>query len=155
MGISFRRSLTALGLALAFLTVPMEADAQRRGDVWIGGELGDPSGIVVRPSYDNERRVYEFLAAWDLDKFFFLNVHRLQEKHLNDERTLHFFYGPGAFVGIESNPDDEAVVGISGRVGLGYGLENWRVYVAVTPRLSLVPDTDGQIGGALGVQFKL
>ncbi len=155
MGIALRRSLTAMGLAVAFLIVPPEVDAQRRGDVWIGGELGDPSGIVIRPAYDSERRVYEFLAAWDLDKFFFLNVHRLQETPLNDERTVHFFYGPGAFVGIQSNPDDEAVAGISGRLGVGYGVENWRVYLAVTPRLSLIPDTDGQIGGALGFQFKL
>ncbi len=155
MGIPYRRVLTAFGLAIAFLTVPTEADAQQRGDVWIGGELGDPSGLVIRPSYQQERRTWEFLAAWDLDKFFFLNVHRLQEVHLNDERTVHFFYGPGAFVGIESNPDDEAVAGISGRLGLGYGLENWRIYLAVTPRLSLIPDTDGQVGGALGVQFRL
>ena len=143
-------------LAGAFLVFTLgTSDARAQSTTWIGGEIGDPSGLVLRPDYDGGSSL-EFMAAWDLDEFFFLNVHRMSETPIQPGRPLYFMIGPGIFVGVQDQPTDEEVVfGVSGRVGLGFGGEGYRVYGAVTPRLSVVPDTDGQVGGSIGVLFRL
>lgn len=142
---TFRLGLFAL--TLTFLTL-----GTARAQTMIGGEIGDPSGLVVRPGSAPN---LEFLAAWDLDKFFFLNIHRMQDSAFEAGRPLKFMYGPGLFIGLRERSENEVVAGISGRLGLAYVTSGYRVYLAVTPRLSVIPDTHGDIGGALGVMFRL
>ncbi|MBO6574493.1 MAG: hypothetical protein JJ896_03680 [Rhodothermales bacterium] len=149
-----RSKILSFALGLIFLLSVGSTEVKAQSTTWIGGELGDPSGLVLRPDYDG-RGSLEFLAAWDLDEFFFLNVHRMIETPIEPNRPLYFMFGPGAFVGFEDNGDDEAILGISGRFGVGYGGRDYRIYLSVTPRLSLTPDTDGQVGGGLGVLFRL
>jgi len=132
------------------------AHAQRRpGAVGIGGQIGDPSGVTLT-IYNPQSMSYDFLVAWDTDDFFFLNAHGLFEQHLGGRGNLHFFYGPGAFIGFRdrgNEEDDEAVAGISGRVGLGVLFDRFEVYGQVTPRLALTPATDGEIGGGVGFRI--
>lgn len=146
------RKVVLLAMAMSLCYVLGEAQAQSR--TWIGGELGDPSGVVVRPSYEGKGSL-EFLAAWDLDEFFFLNVHRMIERPLERGRPMYVMFGPGAFVGLQDRGQTDVVLGVSGRFGIGYRDQDYRVYLAVTPRLSLSPGTDGQVGAALGVLFRI
>lgn len=142
-------------MALSMAWVLGSAQTRAQSTTWIGGEIGDPSGLVLRPDYVG-RTALEFHAAWDLDDFFFLNVHRMMETPIENGRPLYFMFGPGLFVGVEERAGDEEVIfGISGKFGIGYGGMGYRIYGAVTPRLSLIPDTDGQVGGAVGVLFRL
>lgn len=146
---------TALGLLCALFLWTAPVLAQRApGQIGIGAQIGDPSGVSII-KYNPRAYSYDFLAAWDNDDFIFLNVHLLREEHLNS-RNWHVFYGPGGFVGFYDNhPDDDVVAGISGRLGLGYIFDRWELYAQLTPRFSLTPATDGEMGGGLGVRFYL
>ncbi len=148
-----RRS-TALVLLAAFMCVTESATAQRSpGNVGIGLQVGDPSGVTLQ--FYDPGMSWDFLAAWDVDDFFFLNVHGLFARHLGQRQNLHFFYGPGGFVGFRDRPgdDDDVVVGISGTFGLGVLIERFEIYARVTPRLSVIPGTDGDVGAGLGVRY--
>ena len=142
-------------LTLALFS-PQDAHAQRApGDVGIGGQVGNPSGLSLK-IYQSGFPSYDFLAAWDLDNFFFLNAHMLQEQHLGNSENVHFFYGPGAFLGLDDRPDDESddtVVGISAQFGINVIVDRFEIYARVTPRLSLAPNTDGDVGGGLGLRY--
>ena len=136
-----------------------EAVAQpRSGSLGIGLQIGDPSGISIR-KYTSGSMSPDFLAAWDLDDFFFLNIHGLFERGVSEtDRRARLFYGPGGFFGIRDRPrdeDDDVVIGISGTVGLAYFIDRFEIYVRLTPRLSVIPDTDGDVGGGIGFRFYL
>lgn len=143
--------------ALILLPFAMNAPAQAQraaADVALGIEVGDPSGVTLlfyRPTGPS----WEFLAAWDFDDHFFLNLHALYERHLGRRSDLHLFYGPGAFVGFRDrgSRDDEVDVGVSGTIGIGFLIERFEIYGRVTPRLSVVPATDGDIGAGIGARF--
>lgn len=149
--------LLAASIALVLVSGLGSAEsayAQRApGDVGIGGQIGNPSGVtlkVYRPNFPS----YDILAAWDLDDFFFVNVHGLYERHLGNTERVHFFFGPGGFLGVDERPgDDEVIAGLSGRVGLNVIIERFEIYGQVTPRISVVPDTEGDIGGGLGIRY--
>jgi hypothetical protein len=150
-----------LVLIAVLLGLSLSAHAQRTsGAVGIGGQLGDPSGVTLKlhnagaPSYD-------FLGAWSsVDDFFFLNAHALFEEPLpadNVDQPFEWFIGPGGFVGTFQNGgpfSGEAVIGISGTVGLQIVLaDHFEFYLQGTPRFALIPETEGDIGGGLGLRF--
>jgi hypothetical protein len=153
--------LTKSILALAFACLlggisASPAQAQRAsGAIGIGGQIGEPSGISLIV-YQPRSMSYEFLAAWESDDFFFLNAHGLFDQHVGRRQNVHFFYGPGVFLGLRdrgNDEDDETVAGISGRVGLGFLINQFEIYGQLTPRLSLTPNTNGDIGGGLGFRY--
>lgn len=149
------RGLVAVVFALAFATAVRPADAQRGGgDVGLGLQIGDPSGITLQ-FYNPGFLSWDFLAAWDIDDFFFLNVHGLYHRRIGQRHDVHLFYGPGAFVGVHDRGprDDDVVLGISGTIGIGAMIERFQVYGSVTPRLSVIPGTDGDVGAGIGVRY--
>lgn len=144
-------------LVVLGLSIGVDAHAQRvSGAAGLGGQGGEPTGITLK-LYDANGPSYDFLAAWDLEEFFFFNAHALFEKPLNAENIdphLEWFLGPGAFVGFFSRADDEAGVGISGTLGLNLIVdERLEFFGQVTPRLNLVPETDASPGGGIGVRY--
>lgn len=155
-----KRHIASFALFVAlFLAVAAPADAQRAsGAIGIGGQVGDPSGVTIKV-YNPGSLSYDFLAAWDLDDFFFLNVHGQYERPLELENVsgVEYFFGPGGFVGIrdrEEPVEDEFVLGISGRIGVNVPLEDrFEFYAQLTPRIHLVPDTEGDLGGGIGVRY--
>jgi hypothetical protein len=157
------RSLLLLLLAAGLWTLP--AQAQRtNGALGFGGQGGTPSGVTLKV-HNNTSASYDVLAAWDArDSFFLLNAHAQFNEGLNaqnvDEGELEWFVGPGAFVGffddINGNDFDEgeAVIGASGRAGLNFAFaEHFEIYGQVTPRLALIPSTQLQVGGGIGIRF--
>jgi hypothetical protein len=145
-----------------FLTSGSDLAAQRAsGDVGIGAQIGDPTGFTVkvyRPTTS-----LDLLAAWDLDDFFFLNAHAIFDEHLNDRQTIHFLYGPGAFIGIRDHDgrgndgpgDDDVEIGLSGTVGIDFMIRRFEIYLHLTPRISVIESTDFELGGGLGFRFYL
>lgn len=155
---TYRRIRQAL-IAAATISMGMllgtPAEAQRvPGNVGIGLQLGDPSGVSLQ--FYSREPAWDFLAAWDFDDFFFLNVHALYDRPLGDRRDFFLFYGPGGFIGFrdrDRRDDDDVVVGISGTIGIGFLIEEFEIFGRITPRLSLVPDTDGDVGGGIGARY--
>ncbi|RMF57276.1 MAG: hypothetical protein D6746_11330 [Bacteroidetes bacterium] len=150
------RGWLVLGMVVMLGTWPGDAQAQRRpGAIGLGAQIGEPSGVTLQV-YRPQAVSYDFLAAWDLDDFVFLNVHGLYEQHLDRQGQVHLFYGPGAFIGFRDRPgdrDDDTVAGISGRIGIGFLIDRFEIYGQITPRLALAPATEGDIGGGLGFRF--
>ncbi len=141
-----------LTAACLFPAAPTFAQAPA-GEVGVGGQIGDPSGITLKV-YQRSGFAYDFLAAWDLDRFFFLNAHALYERPI-PESPLRYYLGPGAVLGFQEAPDNgnEIVIGVSGQFGLDFFVEQFEVFLQLTPRLNVIPDTHGQIGGGVGLRY--
>lgn len=141
-------------LLITFSALPLaDAAAQRAGRSFgIGGQLGDPSGLTLR-LYQRTGFAYDLLASWDLDNYFLFNVHGVYEKPLRGA-PVHYYLGPGAFVGFTDRAgDDDVWLGISGLFGLNYFIERFEIFLQLSPRLSLLPDTDGDLGGGIGLRY--
>lgn len=139
----------------------LPAEAQRTsGAVGLGGQIGEPSGLTLKV-YNESAPSYDFLAAWSFaDDFFFLNAHAQWNQNLNAQNVnqgFEWFFGPGAFIGVadrDNSQDDEAVLGVSGRIGLNFIVNRqFEIYGQVTPRISVIPDTEGDVGGGLGFRY--
>lgn len=132
------------------------AEAQPRGgDVGLGLQIGEPSGVTVQ-FYNPGSMSWDILAAWDIDDFFFINLHGLYYRPLGNRQDVHLFYGPGGFIGVRDRGrgrDDDVVVGISGTIGIGVMIEQFQIYGSLTPRLSIIPGTDGDFGAGIGVRY--
>lgn len=138
------------------------AQAQRSsGDVGIGAQFGQPTGLTLK-FYQPRGISTDILLAWDLEEFFFVNVHGLIERHIGNSQTVHYFIGPGLFLGVRddnnNNPLDgsssnNVAAGISGTLGLSVLIGITEIYGQVTPRLELLEETSGTVGGGVGVRF--
>jgi hypothetical protein len=129
----------------------------RAQTVGIGGQFGDPSGVTLRINNAGALN-YDLLAAWDFDDYFFFNLHGLWEHNLAPAPKLNYFYGPGAFIGFRDRgrwEDEDVFLGLSGTIGLNIYIQKLEIFGQVTPRLALVPGTDGDVGGGIGLRFYL
>lgn len=153
-----QRLLSFFAVLSLLLLCAGPVQAQRTsGAAGLGGQIGEPTGVTLK-FYNANSPSYDFLAAWDLDDFFFLNVHALFESDLNAQNvdpTLEWFIGPGGFVGVYDRPgNDEAQFGISGTVGLAVIFNRQvELYAQVTPRMRLISETEGDIGGGIGLRY--
>lgn len=150
-------SFSAILLFLIFGSQIGEAQSRSAGDVGIGFQAGQPTGLTIR-IYKPNGWSPDFLAAWDLNDFFFLNLHGVRENHLGSSGTAHFFYGPGAFVGIDDRPkelEDEVRAGVSGTFGFSFLFDKLELFVQGTPRLELIDSTNFDVGGGIGLRFYL
>ena len=147
-----------IGLCMAILfimsSIP-DLQAQREpGEVGIGLQLGQPGGLSLKVY--NPGTSIDFLAAWDWSDFFFLNVHAIFDAALNDSHTIHFYYGPGAYIGLrDQEGDDIADYGVSGNFGLDFLIGKFEIFVQATPRLSLLSTRDFEMGGGAGFRIYL
>ena len=146
-----------VGLLLGFACATPAVAQRTTGAVGVGGQLGEPTGLTLKV-YNENAPSYEILAAWDLDDFFFLNGHALFEHRIDAstlDPALEWYVGPGAFIGVVDNPsEDEVGLGISGALGLHLVFsQQVELYVQVTPRIGVIPETEGEIGGGLGVRY--
>lgn len=143
-----------------FLSNPAQAQ-----NVGVGFQAGDPTGLNLHFRNTKPMRL-DILFAWDFDDddrdFFFVNVHGLFFKPLSASPKFNFYYGPGAYIGVRDrkrdrppfdDDDDKTVLGVSGNFGINVEIERFDIFLQLTPRLDLVPDTDFDIGGGLGARF--
>lgn len=132
-------------------------------NVGVGFQVGDPTALNLHFRNTSGAMRPDILFAWDFDDndrdFFFVNVHGLWFKRLGTKEPFNFYYGPGAFIGIRDHDgrgrddDDDVVVGVSGNFGVNYEFPRVDIFLQLTPRLAIVPDTDFEPGGGLGVRF--
>lgn len=127
--------------------------AQRSGGPFgLGAQAGRPSGLSTK-LYRQARIGYDLSLAWDLEDFFFANVHRVHERPIPNS-PLHAFAGPGLFVGVDETPvKNDITFGISGNFGLNFFKERFEVFLQVTPRLRLYADTRTRVGGGVGLRY--
>lgn len=157
----FRAVLFGFFFLIFNLLFQNNLSAQQGGNVGVGFQVGDPTGLNLHLRNTKPMRL-DILFAWDFDDddrdFFFVNVHGLFFKPLNASPKLNFFYGPGAYVGARDHDnnkdnDTDTVLGFSGNFGLNVEIDRFDIFLQLTPRLDLIPDTDFDIGGGLGARF--
>ena len=140
--------LRALPLFLGTCVLLPTAAAQP-GGFGIGGQIGEPTGLTIKlasqPSFD-------FAAEWDFEDYFFLQGHLLlaERRFRGTAANLTYFYGPGLFLG-ERN--DDTAFGLSFNAGVAYYTGPVEIFGQLTPRLRLAPDSDFDLGAALGLRF--
>ncbi len=130
------------------------------GRVGIGAQVGDPTGLSLKlyrrktsGGIFESAKAFSFLAAWDLDNFFFLSGHALYERPI-PESPLNYYLGPGAVVGIDDRrAADDFVLGISGAFGLNFFTDRFEVFLELMPWIKLIPETDGALGGGIGLRY--
>ena len=122
------------------------------GDVGLGIQVGQPTGLSLK--IYNPGTSTDFLAAWDWNEFVFLNIHAIFDIKLNDQNTIHFFYGPGGFIGVHSKPHKKRTdFGISGNFGIDFLIQKFEIFVQATPRLSLKNTEKLNVGGGVGFRY--
>lgn len=143
--------------ASLFLFYCLQLDAQRPSPSFgIGFQAGSPTGLSMQ-FYKEHGVSADILLAYDLQDFFFVNVHGLWDVHLDPGHHFHFFYGPGGFVGIRNykpvEQKDDVVAGISGNFGFNFVVQRIEIFAQFTPRLALTPGTYFDNGGGVGMRF--
>ncbi len=148
----------AFGVALLFtcLTIFPNQKVQAQGGLGLGIQFGSPSGLSLK-KYNASGMSLDVLAAWDLDRFFFVNVHGIWERPIG-RSGLNLIYGPGAFWGIERQRNTveegkKSVIGLSGTVGLNIYLGQIEIFGVLTPRISLTNTSDFHGGGGVGFRY--
>jgi hypothetical protein len=147
-------AVVALTVALASTS---DCLAQSGRSTGIGVQVGSPTGVTVK--FVRPARVdYDFLAAWDLDDFLFLAGHALWERRVDDgsgDVDLRMFYGPGVFIGLRDNRNDDVVVGFSGEFGASLWFNQFEIFLQLMPLFELAPETDFHLGGGIGFRFHI
>lgn len=144
---------------MLFVLYTHQGFAQQKGDVTLGAQFGRPIGLSMK--YFNPSVVsVEFLAAWDLNDFFFFNAHGVFEMDVGGADALNFFYGPGLFWSIKDETNRRTIntefsAGVSATAGLNYWLNRFELYIRITPRVSIMKATEGNVGGGFGVRYLL
>ncbi|HLT47846.1 MAG TPA: hypothetical protein VK002_11505 [Rubricoccaceae bacterium] len=123
--------------------------AAQPGAFGIGGQIGEPTGLTLkfagRPGVD-------LAAEWDFDDYFFIQGHVLiaERRFPGASADVRYFYGPGLFIG-ERN--DDTAFGLSFNAGVNYYTGPVEIFGQLTPRLRLTPDSDFDLGAAIGLRF--
>ncbi len=146
-------------IAILFLSSVSTPFAQRPSpSLGIGFQAGNPTGLSLQ-WYKNHGITTDILLAYDLDRFYFVNIHGLWNVHLDQGQHFHFYYGPGAFAGVRRHEfdarKDVVAMGLSGNLGLGLVFSRVEFFGQFTPRLELLKTTHFTPGGGLGIRFFL
>ncbi len=141
-------------LFLALLALALPAAAQP-GSFGIGGQIGSPTGLTIKVR--TPVSTFDAAAGWHFGENVFVQGHLiLVERRLPVQGTsINYFYGPGLFLGAreDAGGGTDAVFGFSGNVGVSYYTGQVEFFGQLTPRLRLSPDSDFDLGVALGIRF--
>jgi hypothetical protein len=129
--------------------------AQRSvGSTTFGVQVGQPGGITGK-LYRASPIAYDALVTTDGDDFVSLYVHRLWERPLPDS-LVHLYVGPGVLLegrSLQTDPTPQA--GLSAEAGLNFFIEQFEVFLHVTPALRLAPAWGTRWGGSVGLRYRL
>ncbi|MDZ7720103.1 MAG: hypothetical protein U5K72_14910 [Balneolaceae bacterium] len=148
----------ALLAALVFFAVSTlnEAQAQyRSGSTELGVVLGEPTGVSIQV-WQSGTRAIDGALAWSFGRDDKIHVHADYLKHDQlsvDRGSLTFFYGIGARAILA----DDARFGPRFPIGLHYVIPDSRfsLFFEVAPIFDLVPATDFDVNGGIGVRYFL
>jgi hypothetical protein len=137
------RTLHVFGIALLFcLPLNLAAQSQRPDKAFgIGFQAGNPTGLALQ-FYKAHGVSTDILLAYNLDDFLFLNIHGLWNTHLDQEQRFHL-----------PDNDNEFEAGLSGDLGLNFVVGRVEFFGQITPRIALIPATNFNLGGGVGIRF--
>ncbi|MEQ9091040.1 MAG: hypothetical protein RIE52_08105 [Balneola sp.] len=135
------------------LTVDSTAQNTNAGKTGLGVMIGEPTGITLK-SWTSQNTAFDVGLAWSLSGNDDIYVHADHQWHkpLEVEKgNLAFFYGIGARA-IFSN---DTFFGARIPLGLSYLAPEapLEFYLEVAPVINLIPDTDGDADGGIGIRY--
>lgn len=149
--------LTVLSVLLFLVfSIVDKAHAQyRSGDTELGVILGEPTGISVQV-WQSGTTAIDGAVAWSLGRHDKIHVHAdyLWHDQLSvDKGSLTFYYGIGARAILA----DDARFGPRIPIGLEFIVPNNRIsmFIEVAPVFDLIPATDFDVNGGIGVRYIL
>lgn len=147
-------------ICFALSAGPLQAQVSQHDDVGLGVLLGDPSGISYK-NYFNPKNAVDAALGWSVRNQDGLYVHAdylwhnyelFQDMDGSVEQGLvGFYYGVGARVFI----GDVSDLGVRIPVGVNYMFQNdpLEIFIELVPTLDLVPSTDADFGGGIGIRY--
>jgi hypothetical protein len=151
-----KRTQIALALLVPCL---FAAQPSAAGDVGLGIRVGEPTGFSGK-FWTSTNNAVDVAASWSLhhNEDFQVNgdfVHHDYGVFDVDDGALGVYYGVGGRMLLRDRGDDR--MGLRVPVGLSYFFPSRSVelFAEVAPTVDVVPDTDGEIQGVLGVHFTI
>ena len=120
----------------------------------LGIILGEPSGLSAK-LWTGGNNAFDFAAAWSFkgDGNLLLQADYVWHSGLNNSSSGKFllYYGIGARIIFSNDPD----VGVRVPIGLDYlfGSAPIDIFVEVVPVLDLIPSTNFNLNGGIGIRF--
>lgn len=135
------------------------ATAQDKGQFGVGLMIGEPTGISLK-YWQSQRNAIDGGVAWSLGQYDAIHLHADYLWHNYsvfedvEEGQLPLYYGIGGRLILAEN---DSILGVRVPVGLNYLFEEAPVglFLELAPTVNLAPETDFDIGGALGVRIHL
>jgi hypothetical protein len=154
------KKLLAVAFLATFLIFSLNTLSQAQDtskDLGIGFMVGEPTGLSLK-SWTGGNNAFDLGLAWSLGRYDAINIHGDYLWHnynvFNevDEGTLPLYYGIGGRLILAEN---DAIIGARIPVGVNYLFEDSPIglFLEVAPIINLVPSTDFDVDGGLGVRF--
>ena len=146
---------TQLQILVVFLAISLSVTYAQK-NFGIGIILGEPTGLSAK-LWTGSTNGFDFAAAWSFkgDGHLLLQADYVWHSSLTRASSgeLMLYYGIGGRVIFSDNP----LVGARIPIGLDYQFSSAPIdiFVEIVPILDLIPDTDFDIGGGIGVRFWL
>ena len=149
-------STCALGAfaAFALVSAPAEVQARQGGNLGAGFVAGDPSGLSGK-LWLNDNNALDFIAGFSIQNDWI----RLNCDYVWHEFGLipvsrgqfPLYYGMGMWTSVSNH----AAIGARGVVGLEYLFPSapLDVFVEIGPGASILPSTNVDLSGGLGMRF--
>lgn len=155
-------SVSLLALVLNFNTAQAQKSENKVG---LGLMVGEPTGLSFK-AWTSETTAFDAGLAWSLGRYDAVNIHADYLWHnFNlfgddiEKGQLPIYYGIGGriiFADDYPDPGDEnAILGARIPVGVNYLFDDSPVglFLEVAPIVNIVPETDFDLDGSLGVRF--
>lgn len=163
----FLKILSTTFFVLLFCIGIHESQAQRSQDqVGIGLMAGEPTGLSLKV-WTSDTNAFDAGLAWSLGRYDAVNIHADYLWHRFDvfepieSGQLPIYYGIGGrIVFAEDYPDpgdSNVVLGARLPVGINYLFADSPIglFFEVAPIINLIPETDFDVDGAIGIRFYL
>lgn len=148
-----------VGLIILFavLLVSFEkATAAEAGrELGLGIVLGEPSGVLGQ-FFMSRSSLLDVTVAWSLDDWFMVAGDYQVYNNLADAPPEWlWYYGIGGYLAFPENED--GIIGARVPLGISYSFPRSivDVWVEVDPALQIIPDTEAELQGGLGITFWL
>ena len=117
--------------------------------------VGEPTGISLK-YWTGESSAFDGAIAWSFGKKDAMHLHADMLLHNNElitvsQGSLSIYYG----IGVRVRMEDESKLGVRIPVGIAYQFVEapFDIFLEIVPLLDLVPATDFDLNGAIGVRY--
>jgi|SRR6056297_2936326 len=152
--INIKRMKKAIILSVLLIGITSGLFAQRSG-LGVGVILGEPTGLSVK-KWTGSKTAIDAAAAWSLTgEYIHFHADALVHSFALsvDEGQLPLYIGLGGRVLLADKP----AIGVRVPVGAAYHFDAapFDMFLELAPILDLIPDSDFDVNGAIGIRYYL